>query len=108
MSASGKSLDVAHIARLARLALTDEEKGRLAGQLEKILSYVDQLSEVDVEGVAPMTHAAELTLAPGGEGASGLRLDEVVEPLGAERGLAAAPRRDGDLVVVPRIIGEAP
>lgn len=46
---------VEHVAKLARLALTDEEKELYTKQLSKILDYIDQLNEVNTEGVEPMT-----------------------------------------------------
>ncbi len=49
-------IDVAHIARLARLALTPDERAHMAIDLQKILGYIDELRQVDVTGVAPMSH----------------------------------------------------
>jgi aspartyl-tRNA(Asn)/glutamyl-tRNA(Gln) amidotransferase subunit C len=99
------SIDVQAVARLARLSLSPDEADRLGGQLAAIVGYVTQLAEVDLEGVQPMTHAAELAL---GRQPMTLRADETHAPLGADAGLAAAPAREGPLVMVPRIIGEAP
>ncbi len=93
------SLDeVRRIAALARLQLTPEEERVFAGQLSAILEYVEQLRELDVSGVEPMTHA----LAAGE--AVPLREDEVLPSLPAERSLAAAPAREGTCFKVPRII----
>lgn len=50
-------LDIDYIAELARLALKEDEKIRLTGQLEGILEYIQQLQNVDVEGVEPTAHA---------------------------------------------------
>lgn len=50
-------LDIDHVARLARLALTPEEKARFAGQIGDVLSHIAQLKEVDVSGVEPTAHA---------------------------------------------------
>jgi aspartyl-tRNA(Asn)/glutamyl-tRNA(Gln) amidotransferase subunit C len=102
----GPHIDVAHIARLARLHLSAEEAARLESQLGSILGYIAQLSEVNVAGVEPMTHAADLTMhrALGDAPAQSLRSDEVHPPLGPE-GLTDAPSLDGTLVEVPRIIG---
>ncbi len=101
--ASPSTIDVAHVARLARLSLTPEEAAHLGPQLQAIVGYMAQLAEVDVEGVVPMTHAAELSL---GRHPDNLRVDQPHAPLGADQGLAGAPERQGPLVVVPRIIGE--
>lgn len=88
--------EVRRIAALARLELSPDEEGRLAEQLSAILSYVEQLSALDVEGVEPMTHAlAEATA---------LRDDAVHESLAPADALANAPARDGTFFVVPRIL----
>jgi aspartyl-tRNA(Asn)/glutamyl-tRNA(Gln) amidotransferase subunit C len=93
------SLDeVRRIAALARLQLTPEDERVFAGQLSAILEYVEQLRELDVSGVEPMTHA----LAAGE--AAPLREDEVLPSLPVEKSLAAAPAREGTCFKVPRII----
>ena len=51
-------IDVAYVAELARLELTDEEKSVFQPQLENIVKYVEKISEVDVEGVEPMMHGS--------------------------------------------------
>lgn len=53
--------DVLKLAKLAKLALTDEEADRLVGELAKILEYVEQLAEVDVSGLAPTAQVTGLT-----------------------------------------------
>jgi aspartyl-tRNA(Asn)/glutamyl-tRNA(Gln) amidotransferase subunit C len=93
------SLDeVRRIAVLARLKLSPEEEQVFQGQLSAILEYVEQLKELDVSGVEPMTHAlATGDLPP-------LR-DDVVRPsLPPEDALANAPAREGTCFKVPRII----
>jgi aspartyl-tRNA(Asn)/glutamyl-tRNA(Gln) amidotransferase subunit C len=93
------SLDeVRRIAVLARLKLSPEEEQVFQGQLSAILEYVEQLKELDVSGVEPMTHAlAAGDLPP-------LR-DDVVRPsLPPEDALANAPAREGTCFKVPRII----
>ncbi len=93
------SLDeVRRIARLARLALTPDEEQRFAGQLSAILDHVEQLKELDVSGVEPMTHAVAA-----GETAP-LREDVERPGLAPEEALAAAPAREGTFFKVPRII----
>src|SRR5207247_8400797 len=52
--------DVEHVARLARLALTESERARMREQLSAILQYIDKLKAVDVEGVEPTSHAVPL------------------------------------------------
>jgi len=52
--------DLLHLARLSRLRLSDDERAGFAGQLQRIVAYVALLSEVDVDGVEPMTHAVPM------------------------------------------------
>ncbi len=88
--------DVEHVARLARLALSDAEKARMREQLAKILLYIDKLKELDVTGVEPTSHAVPLLNV--------MRDDEVVPSRPREEMLANAPDRAGELFRVPRII----
>jgi aspartyl-tRNA(Asn)/glutamyl-tRNA(Gln) amidotransferase subunit C len=72
---------VLHVARLARLKLSDEEIERMAGELSGILEHVDRISELDLEGVEPTSHviALENVLRPDEPRPSWSR-DEVLEP----------------------------
>ena len=88
--------EVEHVARLARLALSDAEKARMRAELSAILSHIDTLKEVDVEGVEPTSHAVPLVNV--------MRDDEVRECLPGEAALANAPDRAGEFFRVPRII----
>src|SRR5437588_10484502 len=91
--------DVKHVAKLARLALDEEQLARLTPQLESILEYVAKIGEVDVSGVQPMAHALPL--------ANVLR-DDVVEPsLPIDKVLQNAPETDGPFFKVPKVIGGA-
>ena len=90
--------EVRRIASLARLKLTAEEEELFRGQLSAILQYVEQLAELDVSGVEPMTHALAAGEAPP------LRVDLVRPSLPPEEALAAAPAREGTCFKVPRII----
>jgi aspartyl-tRNA(Asn)/glutamyl-tRNA(Gln) amidotransferase subunit C len=90
--------EVAHLARLSRLALSDDELERFAGQLDEIISAVARVQEVAAAGIPPMTHAAEL--------ANVFREDIVVPPLGAEVALAQAPAAELGRFRVPRILTE--
>jgi aspartyl-tRNA(Asn)/glutamyl-tRNA(Gln) amidotransferase subunit C len=93
------SLDeVRRIASLARLKLSPEEEERFAGQLSAILGYVEELKELDVSGVEPMTHALAAEDAPA------LRADQARPGLGAEVAVSSAPERSGTYFKVPRII----
>jgi aspartyl-tRNA(Asn)/glutamyl-tRNA(Gln) amidotransferase subunit C len=88
--------EVQHVARLARLHLTDDEAERMREQLDAILAYIDKLSELDVEGVEPTAHAVPLVNV--------MRDDAPVPCLPQEQALANAPDRADELFRVPRII----
>ena len=89
--------DVKHVAKLARLALSDAELQRLGGQLESILEYVDKLGRADVSGVEPMAHALPM---------HNVLREDVIEPsLPLEQVLANAPDTDGPFFKVPKVIG---
>jgi aspartyl-tRNA(Asn)/glutamyl-tRNA(Gln) amidotransferase subunit C len=91
--------DVAHLARLARLALTDAELDGFAGQLDAILAHVSQIQAVDVTGVeATDNPLKDLNVTR----------PDVVEPcLTQEEALSAAPKAVDGRFAVPRILGEA-
>jgi aspartyl-tRNA(Asn)/glutamyl-tRNA(Gln) amidotransferase subunit C len=88
--------EVQHVARLARLHLTDEEAERMREQLDAILAYIDKLRELPVEGVEPTAHAVPLVNV--------MRDDTPVPCLPQEAALANAPDRAGEFFRVPRII----
>lgn len=90
------SVTVRHIARLARISVTDEEVARLAPELSNILGWVEQLQEVDVEGVEPMT-----AVIPNQQR---LREDKVTD--GGIRGkvLKNAPVAEHGFFAVPKVI----
>ena len=90
--------DVAHLARLARLAVTDEELDLFAGQLDVILSSVARVREVAAADIPPTTHAVPLTNV--------LREDVVIPSLPRADVLAAAPAVEDDKFRVPRILSE--
>jgi aspartyl-tRNA(Asn)/glutamyl-tRNA(Gln) amidotransferase subunit C len=91
------SLDeVQYVARLARLQLADDEAREMAGQLDRILSYVDKLNELDTAAVAPTTHAIAIVNA--------FREDEPVASLPREVALANGPLQNGSAFVVPKVI----
>ena len=90
--------EVAHLAKLSRLALPDDELDRFAGQLDVIIAAVARVGEVAAAGIPPTTHAAELTNV--------FRAD-VIEPcLGAEVVLSQAPAAEQGRFRVPRILTE--
>ena len=88
--------EVEEIALLARLSLAPEELDRMQHELGVILEHFGALAAVDTSDVPPMTHAVPMDLR--------LRPDVVEPSLPPEAALAAAPRRDGDLIVVPSSI----
>lgn len=90
--------DVAHVAMLARIGLSEVELDRLAGQLEQIVGWVGQVNEVAADDVPPMSHPLPLTNVT--------RPDEVRASLSAEQALAAAPDADQQRFSVPRILDE--
>ena len=92
-------IDVAYVAELARLELTDEEKAVFQPQLENIVRYVEKISSVDVSGVEPMMHGRPLVNA--------FREDVVRASLPAEVALANAPKRVGDEFLLPKIVDGA-
>ncbi len=85
--------EVLHVARLARLALTDEEVERLGRQLNAILEAVGKVAELDLEGVEPTSHPLEL--------ANVWAEDEPRPSLPADEALANAPDREAGFFRVP-------
>jgi aspartyl-tRNA(Asn)/glutamyl-tRNA(Gln) amidotransferase subunit C len=90
--------DVAHVASLARIDLTDAELDRLAGQLDQIVGWVQQVSEVAAADVAAMSHPLPLVNVT--------RSDEVRASLSAQSALAGAPAAEDQRFSVPRILDE--
>ena len=85
--------EVLHVAKLARLELTDDEVERLTDQLGAILEAVSKVSELDLADVPPTSHPLELVNA--------LAPDELRESLSLDEVFANAPAREGDLFKVP-------
>ncbi len=90
--------DLAHVAALARLALSDDEIVSMSRDLEQMLEYVATLDGLDTEGVPPTAHGFEL--------ATPLRPDQPVEPLDPELAVANAPEREGTAFLVPKVLEE--
>jgi aspartyl-tRNA(Asn)/glutamyl-tRNA(Gln) amidotransferase subunit C len=90
--------DVEHVARLARLALTDAERERMREQLDGILAYIDTLRTLDTSATEPTSHAVPLVNV--------MRDDENRPCLSQDAALANAPDRSGDFFRVPKIIEE--
>ena len=87
---------VRRIAKLARIRVTEEEVAPLQAQLNGILGWIDQLNEVDVDGIAPLTGATDMALR--------LRADAVTDGGVAEQVLANAPDRAGPFFAVPKVV----
>jgi aspartyl-tRNA(Asn)/glutamyl-tRNA(Gln) amidotransferase subunit C len=87
---------VRRIAKLARIGVEEVEIARLQGELNGILGWIEELSEVDVEGVAPLTGGAQIALR--------LREDAVTDGRIAEAVLANAPDRVGAFFTVPKVV----
>jgi len=84
---------VLHVARLARLELTDEEVGRMSEELSAVLGHIEKIGELDLDGVPPTTHVVEVS--------SALRPDIVEPSLPREVALASAPAVAGGGFLVP-------
>jgi len=84
---------VLHVARLARLALSDEEVVRMTAELGSVLEHIETISQLDLEGVAPTSHVIDVTGA--------LRADEPEPCLTREQALASAPEVLDDSFAVP-------
>jgi len=92
--------DVAHVARLARLELSDDELGTFTGQLAAVLEHAEDVEALDLADVPPTAHPLPLVNV--------FRADEVGPTLTADEVLAAAPSVEGNRFRVPPILGEAP
>ena len=92
--------DVAYVANLARLALTDDELVRFSGQLSSVLQHIETIRRLDIADVPPTSHAVPLQNV--------LRPDEPRPGLSRDEVLAMAPATEDERFKVPRILGEAP
>lgn len=88
--------DVAYMANLARLKVTEEEIDQFQSDMNKILGYMDLLNQVDTSDVAPLDHVIELPPV--------YRKDEARQPLDHDEALKNAPDADSDYFRVPRVI----
>jgi aspartyl-tRNA(Asn)/glutamyl-tRNA(Gln) amidotransferase subunit C len=94
--ANTSDLDVAYVARLARLNLTDEETELFQKQLGDVLKYVEKLREVDVSRVEVAAHALPIFNV--------FREDAPRDWFTAEQALSNAPRKANDLFIVPKVV----
>ena len=87
---------VKRVARLARIAVSEEEANRMTGELNGILGFVEQLSEVNVEGVEPMTSVTPMAMRK--------REDIVNDGNKADAVVANAPATDRNFFQVPKVV----
>ena len=87
---------VRRIAKLARLHLEEQDVAGIQADLNGILGWIEQLNEVDVDGIEPLTGAATMALR--------LRDDVVTEPDLREAVLSNAPDREGPFYAVPKVV----
>ena len=87
---------VKRVARLARIAVSDEEAEALKAELNTILGFVEQLNEVDITGIEPMTSVTAMKMK--------MRADVVTEGERAGDVVANAPVREANFFVVPKVV----
>ena len=87
---------VKRVAHLARIAVTDEDAERMTGELNAILGFVEQLNEVDVDGVEPMTSVIPMEMRK--------RQDRVNDGSKADDIVANAPMTEDNLFLVPKVV----
>jgi aspartyl-tRNA(Asn)/glutamyl-tRNA(Gln) amidotransferase subunit C len=87
---------VRRVAHLARIAVSEDEVAHLEGELNAILAFVEQLSEVDVAGVEPMTSVTAMAMK--------MRADRVIDGDIADAIVANAPVREDHFFVVPKVV----
>jgi len=91
--------EVLKIASLAKLSLTEEEVEKYTSQFNDILDYMQQLNELDIENVEPLSHVLELTNVT--------RKDVEESSLKRKEVLKNAPESDGDYFIVPKVIDKS-
>jgi aspartyl-tRNA(Asn)/glutamyl-tRNA(Gln) amidotransferase subunit C len=91
-----ESSTVRHIARLARIAMSDAELDLAAAEMAGVLTLADQLGAAQIEGIAPLAHPHDQALF--------WRADVVSEPDRADAFLALAPEARGGLYLVPKVL----
>jgi aspartyl-tRNA(Asn)/glutamyl-tRNA(Gln) amidotransferase subunit C len=93
---SAPHLDVRYVANLVRLRLTEEEIAEFQPQLDHVLSYIEQLNEVDVEGIDPTAHASAVYNV--------FRADVPRDTFTREEATANAPHSGNGLFLVPKMV----
>lgn len=93
---NGVNIEIGHVALLARLALTVEEKEQLGAQLNTILEYISKLNELNTSEIPPTSHVLEI---------QNVMREDIVRPsISKEKALSNAPERTEDFYRVPKII----
>ncbi len=93
---SAPNLNIEHVAKLARLALTPEEKSKFSQQVGDVLHHIEQLGKVDVTGVEPTAHAFAVY---------NVWQDDVPQPgLPVEAALRNAPAQRDHMIAVPKVV----
>lgn len=87
---------VKRVARLSRIAVSEEDANRMVGELNGILGFVEQLAEVNVDGVEPMTSVTPMDMRK--------RADAVTDGSKAEDIVANAPATDRNFFMVPKVV----
>ena len=87
---------IEHVANLARLNLTEEEKDKMTSEMENIISYVDKLNELDTSNVKPMEHVIPIKNV--------FREDKVDKSYDIDRILANAPSQEDGCFKVPKVV----
>lgn len=90
---------VDHIAHLARIEFDDEGKEKMMGDMNKILTFMEKLNELDTDGVEPLIYMTDETNV--------LRPDVVKMDITQDEGLKNAPKHDSDYIRSPKVIGGA-
>ncbi|MBR5218905.1 MAG: Asp-tRNA(Asn)/Glu-tRNA(Gln) amidotransferase subunit GatC [Clostridia bacterium] len=88
--------EIEHLANLARLSLSDEEKTRLQDEVGNIIAFADKINEIDVSDINPTMHAADIYNV--------FREDEIKKSFSTEKILQNAPENDGKCFVVPKTV----
>ena len=91
-----QSIDIQKVANLARIALTDEEKSKLSGQLDSILGYINKLHELDTSNVDPTAHPHSVFNV--------WREDKADGELPIEEALKNVPEQRQNMIVVPKVV----
>jgi len=89
-------IDIAHLSRLAQLALNEGEQRQVYADLERIIAMVDQMQAIDTDGVLPLAHPLDAEQR--------LRTDQVTETVDRELYQAGAPVTQDGFYLVPRVV----